>query len=182
MESYKVMLNGPAPWGFRLQGGKDFSMPLSISRVREAETGDTHPSPASVGGKTWRLHPGGCDRTVWGMQTGWGLGSTASCPAGSIHPSWCLISCSLPWGCSGPGTAAAVKCCTASAESFRLMGGGRGGPFRSLLTAGGGKLLSLSPSYGTSLPVCTPTLDSALQDLACALLPSFPVCGSRLHS
>ncbi|KAM6356877.1 PDZ and LIM domain protein 7 isoform 16-T18 [Alca torda] len=32
MESYKVMLNGPAPWGFRLQGGKDFSMPLSISR------------------------------------------------------------------------------------------------------------------------------------------------------
>ncbi|OWK55490.1 PDZ and LIM domain protein 7 [Lonchura striata] len=33
MESYKVMLNGPAPWGFRLQGGKDFSMPLSISRV-----------------------------------------------------------------------------------------------------------------------------------------------------
>ncbi|XP_062463623.1 PDZ and LIM domain protein 7 isoform X3 [Pezoporus occidentalis] len=33
MESYKVMLNGPAPWGFRLQGGKDFSMPLSISRL-----------------------------------------------------------------------------------------------------------------------------------------------------
>lgn len=38
MESYKVMLNGPAPWGFRLQGGKDFSMPLSISRVRDAES------------------------------------------------------------------------------------------------------------------------------------------------
>ncbi|XP_010000395.1 PREDICTED: docking protein 3 [Chaetura pelagica] len=50
MESYKVMLNGPAPWGFRLQGGKDFSMPLSISRVREAKTCDTHLSPASVGG------------------------------------------------------------------------------------------------------------------------------------
>ncbi|KAM8993694.1 PDZ and LIM domain protein 7 isoform 15-T16 [Ara ararauna] len=33
VESYKVMLNGPAPWGFRLQGGKDFSMPLSISRL-----------------------------------------------------------------------------------------------------------------------------------------------------
>ncbi|XP_069057793.1 PDZ and LIM domain protein 7 [Pleurodeles waltl] len=33
MESYKVTLDGPAPWGFRLQGGKDFSMPLSISRL-----------------------------------------------------------------------------------------------------------------------------------------------------
>lgn len=50
MESYKVMLNGPAPWGFRLQGGKDFSMPLSISRVREAETNNTHPSPTSASG------------------------------------------------------------------------------------------------------------------------------------
>lgn len=49
MESYKVMLNGPAPWGFRLQGGKDFSMPLSISRVREAKTGDTHPSSCRGG-------------------------------------------------------------------------------------------------------------------------------------
>ncbi|KAG7228090.1 hypothetical protein INR49_005713, partial [Caranx melampygus] len=27
-----VTLNGPAPWGFRLQGGKDFNMPLTISR------------------------------------------------------------------------------------------------------------------------------------------------------
>ncbi|XP_069507615.1 PDZ and LIM domain protein 7 [Ambystoma mexicanum] len=33
MEAYKVTLDGPAPWGFRLQGGKDFSMPLSISRL-----------------------------------------------------------------------------------------------------------------------------------------------------
>ncbi|KAG8128420.1 hypothetical protein E2320_015262 [Naja naja] len=33
MDSYKVLLDGPAPWGFRLQGGKDFNMPLSISRV-----------------------------------------------------------------------------------------------------------------------------------------------------
>lgn len=33
MEEYKVTLDGPAPWGFRLQGGKDFNMPLSISRV-----------------------------------------------------------------------------------------------------------------------------------------------------
>lgn len=29
-----MTLNGPAPWGFRLQGGKDFNMPLTISRVR----------------------------------------------------------------------------------------------------------------------------------------------------
>lgn len=49
MESYKVMLNGPAPWGFRLQGGKDFSMPLSISRVRETKAGDTHPSSCLCG-------------------------------------------------------------------------------------------------------------------------------------
>lgn len=34
MSSYTVTLNGPAPWGFRLQGGKDFNMPLTISRVR----------------------------------------------------------------------------------------------------------------------------------------------------
>lgn len=33
MDSFKVMLEGPAPWGFRLQGGKDFNVPLSISRV-----------------------------------------------------------------------------------------------------------------------------------------------------
>lgn len=33
MSSYTVTLNGPAPWGFRLQGGKDFNMPLTISRV-----------------------------------------------------------------------------------------------------------------------------------------------------
>ncbi|XP_067828441.1 LIM domain-binding protein 3a [Heptranchias perlo] len=31
--AYNVSLNGPAPWGFRLQGGKDFNMPLTISRI-----------------------------------------------------------------------------------------------------------------------------------------------------
>lgn len=31
--SYSVTLAGPAPWGFRLQGGKDFCLPLTISRV-----------------------------------------------------------------------------------------------------------------------------------------------------
>ncbi|XP_054647898.1 PDZ and LIM domain protein 7 isoform X3 [Dunckerocampus dactyliophorus] len=33
MNVYSVTLNGPAPWGFRLQGGKDFSMPLTVSRL-----------------------------------------------------------------------------------------------------------------------------------------------------
>ncbi|XP_035671067.1 PDZ and LIM domain protein 7-like isoform X12 [Branchiostoma floridae] len=32
-QQYQVTLPGPAPWGFRLSGGKDFSSPLSISRV-----------------------------------------------------------------------------------------------------------------------------------------------------
>ncbi|XP_041424863.1 LIM domain-binding protein 3 isoform X15 [Xenopus laevis] len=31
--AYNVSLPGPGPWGFRLQGGKDFNMPLTISRV-----------------------------------------------------------------------------------------------------------------------------------------------------
>lgn len=35
MSNYTVTLSGPAPWGFRLQGGKDFNMPLTISRVRQ---------------------------------------------------------------------------------------------------------------------------------------------------
>ncbi|XP_055497427.1 PDZ and LIM domain protein 5-like isoform X3 [Leucoraja erinacea] len=35
MSNYTVSLLGPAPWGFRLQGGKDFNMPLTISRLSE---------------------------------------------------------------------------------------------------------------------------------------------------
>lgn len=35
MSNYTVTLNGPAPWGFRLQGGKDFNMPLTISRITQ---------------------------------------------------------------------------------------------------------------------------------------------------
>ncbi|XP_058043024.1 LIM domain-binding protein 3 isoform X9 [Ahaetulla prasina] len=31
--SFSVTLNGSGPWGFRLQGGKDFNMPLTISRI-----------------------------------------------------------------------------------------------------------------------------------------------------
>ncbi|XP_078267218.1 PDZ and LIM domain protein 7 isoform X2 [Rhinoraja longicauda] len=33
MDLYKVTLEGPAPWGFRLQGGKDFNKPLTMSRI-----------------------------------------------------------------------------------------------------------------------------------------------------
>lgn len=29
-----VVLQGPAPWGFRLSGGIDFNQPLIITRVR----------------------------------------------------------------------------------------------------------------------------------------------------
>lgn len=30
-----VLLQGPAPWGFRLCGGKDFNQPLTITRVSD---------------------------------------------------------------------------------------------------------------------------------------------------
>ncbi|CAM4728646.1 unnamed protein product [Leuciscus chuanchicus] len=33
--SYSVSLIGPSPWGFRLQGGKDFSMSLTISKLTD---------------------------------------------------------------------------------------------------------------------------------------------------
>uniref|UniRef100_A0A3Q1IRH2 PDZ domain-containing protein n=1 Tax=Anabas testudineus TaxID=64144 RepID=A0A3Q1IRH2_ANATE len=33
--NYSVTLMGPAPWGFRLQGGKDFNLPLTISRLTD---------------------------------------------------------------------------------------------------------------------------------------------------
>ncbi|XP_047207049.1 LIM domain-binding protein 3-like isoform X5 [Girardinichthys multiradiatus] len=36
MSTYTVTLPGPGPWGFRLQGGKDFNMPLTISRITPA--------------------------------------------------------------------------------------------------------------------------------------------------
>ncbi|XP_043428006.1 PDZ and LIM domain protein 5 isoform X3 [Prionailurus bengalensis] len=35
MNNYSVSLVGPAPWGFRLQGGKDFNMPLTISNLKD---------------------------------------------------------------------------------------------------------------------------------------------------
>lgn len=110
------MLNGPAPWGFRLQGGKDFSMPLSISRVREAKRRCGPFSSLSVGWRSWPLHPGSQGRAVWGMRASWGPRSAVP------GPGWlCLASSEPPyqlcsggggggvcWGCSGQGTAAAL--------------------------------------------------------------------------
>ncbi|XP_019361579.1 PREDICTED: PDZ and LIM domain protein 7 isoform X4 [Gavialis gangeticus] len=51
MDAYKVVLEGPAPWGFRLQGGKDFNMPLSISRL----TPSGKAAQAGVGVGDWVL-------------------------------------------------------------------------------------------------------------------------------
>lgn len=48
MSSYTVTLNGPAPWGFRLQGGKDFNMPLTISRVSTGHVTQVHSSVAGL--------------------------------------------------------------------------------------------------------------------------------------
>uniref|UniRef100_A0AAQ4QFH3 PDZ domain-containing protein n=1 Tax=Gasterosteus aculeatus aculeatus TaxID=481459 RepID=A0AAQ4QFH3_GASAC len=41
-----VTLTGPSPWGFRLVGGRDFSTPLTVSRVTpgsKAAQGDLSP-------------------------------------------------------------------------------------------------------------------------------------------
>lgn len=35
MAEYEVFLQGGSPWGFRLQGGKEFRKPLRISRVSQ---------------------------------------------------------------------------------------------------------------------------------------------------
>ncbi|XP_057675155.1 PDZ and LIM domain protein 5b [Corythoichthys intestinalis] len=45
--SYSVTLAGSAPWGFRLQGGKDFGVPLTISRL--ADGGKAAKAKMSVG-------------------------------------------------------------------------------------------------------------------------------------
>nr|XP_046180987.1 PDZ and LIM domain protein 7-like [Oncorhynchus gorbuscha] len=49
MNIYCITLNGPAPWGFRLQGGKDFSMPLTVSRL----TPGGKAAQAGVGVRDW---------------------------------------------------------------------------------------------------------------------------------
>uniref|UniRef100_A0AAR2K2Y3 PDZ domain-containing protein n=1 Tax=Pygocentrus nattereri TaxID=42514 RepID=A0AAR2K2Y3_PYGNA len=49
MNVYCVTLAGPAPWGFRLQGGKDFNMPLTVSRL----TPEGKATQAGVGVGDW---------------------------------------------------------------------------------------------------------------------------------
>lgn len=34
--AYTVVLDGGSPWGFRLEGGKDFNEPLRIAKVSTA--------------------------------------------------------------------------------------------------------------------------------------------------
>uniref|UniRef100_A0A3Q3Q5B4 PDZ domain-containing protein n=1 Tax=Monopterus albus TaxID=43700 RepID=A0A3Q3Q5B4_MONAL len=55
MSTYSVTLSGPAPWGFRLQGGKDFSMPLTVSRL----TPGGKAAEAGVGVGDWVVSIGG---------------------------------------------------------------------------------------------------------------------------
>lgn len=157
MESYKVMLNGPAPWGFRLQGGKDFSMPLSISRVREAKHQRGPFSSVSVG--LGPQHRGSRGRAVWGMRASWGPRSAVPSPA------WlCVASPEPPYQlccgrgcvcvCAGgvPGREPQQRCVTllSLCRVILAAGGGRGGLFRSEPRAGGGRLLSVRLSRGAS--------------------------------
>lgn len=37
-----VVLHGPAPWGFRMIGGKDFNQALTISRVSDLQQDELH--------------------------------------------------------------------------------------------------------------------------------------------
>eukprot|EP00064_Thunnus_orientalis_P023096 superscaffoldBa00008408_g23324 len=70
MSAYTVSLPGPGPWGFRLQGGKDFNMPLTISRFVDmncdlVDDSETHVKPVRVrsgapGGPWWPLVVLGC--------------------------------------------------------------------------------------------------------------------------
>ncbi|KAF1449833.1 PDZ and LIM domain protein 2, partial [Pygoscelis antarcticus] len=46
-----VTLAGPAPWGFRITGGRDFGKPITVSKVMEhgkAAAGDLRPGDVIV--------------------------------------------------------------------------------------------------------------------------------------
>lgn len=137
MESYKVMLNGPAPWGFRLQGGKDFSMPLSISRVRAAESRYRPPSCPWVGSCaaserlrqscTGDVSEPGLEALVLTL-----LSPLRATPA--PYQLWfgggeCVLGVFRAGNCSSD-----VKCCAGSSVS--RCGGRQGGLFRSQSCAG----------------------------------------------
>ncbi|KFP76888.1 PDZ and LIM domain protein 2, partial [Acanthisitta chloris] len=49
--SLRVTLPGPAPWGFRISGGRDFRKPITVSKVTEhgkAAAGDLRPGDVIV--------------------------------------------------------------------------------------------------------------------------------------
>ncbi|NWS31375.1 PDLI2 protein, partial [Polioptila caerulea] len=43
-----VTLPGPAPWGFRISGGRDFGKPITVSKHGKAATGDLRPGDVIV--------------------------------------------------------------------------------------------------------------------------------------
>ncbi|NXG76311.1 PDLI2 protein, partial [Baryphthengus martii] len=46
-----VTLPGPAPWGFRITGGRDFGKPITVSKVTEhgkAAAGDLRPGDVII--------------------------------------------------------------------------------------------------------------------------------------
>ncbi|TSM28182.1 PDZ and LIM domain protein 5 [Bagarius yarrelli] len=46
--NYSVSLIGPSPWGFRLQGGKDFSMPLTVSKYYDMNSKNFNPYSSTL--------------------------------------------------------------------------------------------------------------------------------------
>lgn len=86
------------------------------------------------------------------------------------------------WHGGVPGRGPQMKNAAQPLQSHSGCFWGRGGPFRSMPAAGGGELLSPSPSGGSGFPVCTTTPGSASQDLTCALLPSLLLRGSQRRS
>ncbi|KPP68206.1 LIM domain binding 3-like [Scleropages formosus] len=54
MSNYNVTLHGPAPWGFRLQGGKDFNMPLTISRNSQTLCSQITPGSKAAQGNLYQ--------------------------------------------------------------------------------------------------------------------------------
>lgn len=90
MDSFKVVLEGPAPWGFRLQGGKDFNVPLSISRV-SLDGGMNSPRVLGCPGFQWIME--GNSRNKPGP-----IGQESPGPNGHLLPGlltrWRVESCS----------------------------------------------------------------------------------------
>lgn len=46
LEAKLERVDPSTPWGFRMQGGKEFGCPLTILKVRNSNYSRTHPTPA----------------------------------------------------------------------------------------------------------------------------------------